>query len=78
MRKAQRIPRGHKEERNRSGLGEVGDFFVEVGQGGFEGFAVIGMSGGAEIVGDAGARELQLLDTLLANLLFFGFGVAPR
>src|SRR6266852_4405016 len=60
-----------KKSRNSSGLGEVGDFFVEVGQGGFQGFAVIGMSGGAEVVGDAGARELQLLDTLLANLLFF-------
>ena len=27
-------------------LGEVGDFFVQVGQGGFEGFAVIGVGGG--------------------------------
>src|SRR6266851_3436565 len=62
-----------KKSRNSSGLGEVGDFFVEVGQGGFQGFAVIGMSGGAEIVGDAGSRELQLLDTLFADLLFFGF-----
>ena len=36
-------------------LAEVGDFFVEVGESGFEGFAVVGMSGGGEIVGDAGA-----------------------
>ena len=37
-------------------LAEVGDFFVEVGEGGFEGFAVVGMGGGSEIVGDADAR----------------------
>jgi hypothetical protein len=27
-------------------LAEVGDFFVEVGEGGFEGFAVLGVGGG--------------------------------
>ena len=59
-------------------LGEVGDFFVEVGQGGFQGFAVIGMRGGGEVVGDAGARELQLLDVLLAELLLGTFGFATR
>jgi hypothetical protein len=37
-------------------LAEVGDFFVEVGEGGFEGFAVIGVSGGGEVVGDSSAR----------------------
>ena len=67
-----------KRNGNLSGLGEVGDFFVEVGQGSFEGFAVIGVSGATEIVGDAGARELQLLDILLADLLLLGLGVAPR
>jgi len=37
-------------------LAEVGDFFVEVGEGGFERLAVVGMSGGGEVVGDADAR----------------------
>jgi len=38
----------------RASLAEVGDFFVEVGQGGFEGFAVVGVGGGGEVIGDAG------------------------
>jgi hypothetical protein len=59
-------------------LGQVGDFFVEVGEGGFEGFAVIGVGGGGEVVGDAGARELQLLDVLLADLLLSTLRVAFR
>jgi hypothetical protein len=50
-------------------LRKVGDFLVEVGQGGFEGFAVIGVGSGGEVVDDARARELQLLDVLLAGLL---------
>jgi hypothetical protein len=37
-------------------LAEVGDFFVEVGEGGFQGFAMLGMGGGGEVVYDAGAR----------------------
>ena len=36
-------------------LAEVCDFFVEVGEGGFEGFAVVGVGGGGEVVGDADA-----------------------
>ena len=59
-------------------LGERGDFFVEVGQGGFQGFAVIGVGSGGQVVGDAGARELQLLDVLLAELLFGTLGFASR
>ncbi len=34
-------------------LTEVGDFFVEVGESGFEGLAMVGMSGGGEVVGYA-------------------------
>jgi len=37
-------------------LAEVGDFFVEVGEGGFERLAVVGVSGGSEIVHDVDAR----------------------
>ena len=37
-------------------LAEVGDFLVEVGEGGFEGFAVLGVSGGREVIHDARAR----------------------
>ena len=37
-------------------LAEVGDFFVEVSEGGFEGLAMVGVSGGSEVVGDADAR----------------------
>jgi hypothetical protein len=36
-------------------LGEVGDFFVEVGEGGFKGFAVVGVGGSGEVVGNADA-----------------------
>ena len=37
-------------------LGEVGDFLVEVGEGGFEGFAMVWVSGGSEVVSDARPR----------------------
>jgi hypothetical protein len=37
-------------------LTQIGDFFVEVGEGGFEGLAMVGMSGGSEIVHDADTR----------------------
>src|SRR6266404_8946961 len=57
---------------------QVGDFFVQVGEGGFEGFAVIGVGGGIQVVCDAGARELQLLYVLVAGLLLGTFGVASR
>ena len=36
-------------------LAEVGDFLVEVGESGFEGFAVLGVSGGREVIDDTGA-----------------------
>jgi hypothetical protein len=64
-------------EKTRRRSGEVGDFFVEVGEGGFQGFAVVGVRGGVEVVRDADARELQLLDILLAALLLIAFCVAP-
>jgi len=32
------------------------DFFVEVGEGGFERFAMLGMSGGLEVIHDSDAR----------------------
>jgi hypothetical protein len=38
------------------GLAEIGYFFVEVGEGGFEGLLVVGMGGGGEIVHDVDAR----------------------
>jgi hypothetical protein len=37
-------------------LAEVGDFFVEVGESGFERFAVVRVRGGGEVVHDTGAR----------------------
>jgi len=60
----------------REKLRKVGDFLVEVGQGGFQRFAVIGVRCGVEIVGDARARQLQLLNILLAKLFLRTFGVA--
>lgn len=36
-------------------LAEVGDFLVEVGESSFEGLAVVGMSGGGEVVHDTGS-----------------------
>ncbi len=58
------------------GLTQIGDFFVEMREGSFERFAMVGMSGGSEVVGDAGARELQILARLFAHELFGSFG--PR
>jgi hypothetical protein len=37
-------------------LTQVGDFFVEVGEGGFEGFAMVGVSSGREVVHDSDTR----------------------
>jgi len=37
-------------------LTEVGDFFVEVGEGGFERFAMIRVSGGSEVIHYADTR----------------------
>jgi hypothetical protein len=37
-------------------LTEVGDFLVEVGEGGFEGLAMVGVGGVGEVVGDSRAR----------------------
>jgi len=37
-------------------LVEVSDFFVEVGESGFERLAVVGMSGGRKVVGNASPR----------------------
>ena len=59
-------------------LGKVGDFLFQVGEGGFEGFAMVGVGGACEVVCDASSRELQLLDILLADLLLGTFGVASR
>jgi hypothetical protein len=53
----------------REGLAEFGDLFVEVGQRGFEGFAMVGVGGAGEIVADAGLGELEILDALFAELL---------
>ena len=58
-------------------LREIGYFFVQVSEGSFEGLAMIGVESGGEVIGDAGARELQLLDVLLAGLLFGAFWFAP-
>ena len=55
-------------------LSQIGDFFVEVGEGGFEGFTVVGMSGGGEVVHDADTRELKILDLFFAHKLFRSFG----
>src|SRR6266436_6648298 len=60
------------------GSTQVGDFFVQVGEGGFQGFAVIRVGGCREVVCDARARELQLLYVLVAGLLLGTFGVASR
>ncbi len=37
-------------------LTQIGDFLVEMGEGGFEGLAMVWMSGGSEVVHDADAR----------------------
>jgi hypothetical protein len=55
-------------------LTEGGDFLVEMGEGGFERFAMVGMSGGSEIVHHAGTRKLKVLAFLFALELFRSFG----
>ena len=52
---------------------QIGDFFVEVGEGGFERFAMLGMGGGSKVIHDAGARQLQIVEPLFARDLFRGF-----
>ena len=47
-------------------LAEVGDFLVEMGEGGFQGFAVVGVRGVGEVVDDASAGELEAAEFLLA------------
>jgi hypothetical protein len=60
-------PRDEIEEERK--LAEFGDFLVEMGQGGFQGLAVVGIGGVGQIVADARARELEILDGVLAELL---------
>jgi hypothetical protein len=60
------------------GLTQIGDFFVEVGEGGFERFAMVGMSGGSEVVGDADARQLKILARFFAHELFWSLGSRTR
>ena len=50
-------------------LAQFGDFLIEVGQRGFQGFSVVGVGGGGEIIGDAGAGHLQIVDALLPQML---------
>jgi hypothetical protein len=59
-------------------LGKSSDFFIQVGEGGFQGFAVIGVGGGREVVHDARAREEQVPEVLVALLLLRGLGPVPR
>ena len=56
------------------GLSQIGYFLVEVGEGGFEGLLVVGMSGRGEVVDDADTRELKILDLFFAHKLFRCFG----
>jgi hypothetical protein len=59
-------------------LAELGDFFVEVGEGGFEGLAMIRVRGRTKIVHDARSRQLQILAFLLALELFWRFRLRTR
>ena len=54
----QRAQRRHRGRGDSWGglLGEVGDFLVEVSKGGFERFAMVGVSSRSEVVRDAGPR----------------------
>ena len=50
-------------------LAQFGDFLIEVGQRGFQGFSVVGVGSGCKIIGDAGAGHLQIVDALLPQML---------
>ena len=50
-------------------LAQFCDFLIEVRERGFEGFAVIGIGGGCEVVGDPRARQLQIPGHALPDLL---------
>jgi hypothetical protein len=50
-------------------LAQFGDFLIEVGQRGFQGFSVVGVGCGGQIIGDAGAGHLQIVDALLPQML---------
>ena len=56
-------------------LAEVGDFFVEVGQGSFQGFFVVRVGSGFEVVGYADAGELKVFAGLFVVYLFGGLSV---
>jgi len=49
---------------------EFREFLIQVAEGGFEGFAMVGVGRGGEIVEDAGTRQLQVFALLIPlNLL---------
>jgi hypothetical protein len=59
----------YERKRKAIGSGVFGDFFVEVGEGGFEGFFVVRICGVGEVGGDADARQLQVFYGLFAQAL---------
>jgi hypothetical protein len=62
-------------------LVQVGELFVEVSESGFERLAMVGVSGGFEVMRNASSGELQVLAFLFAAKLFRAFGiiaVVPR
>ena len=56
-------------------LVQFGELFVEVSESGFERLAMVGVSGGFEIMRNASSGELQVLALLFAAELFRAFGV---
>lgn len=59
---------------DRRGLAKFGEFLIEVGKGGFEGLAVVGVRRGGQIVHDSGAGQLQVFALLVAVNLLGRFG----
>jgi len=54
------------------------DFLIQVGEGGFKGFAVLRVGGGFEVVDDAYSGELEVLTLLVASQLLGGLGRGMR
>src|SRR6266550_3595382 len=59
-------------------LTQIGDFFVEMGEGGFKGLAMVGMSGGSEVVHDTDTGQLKVLALFFAYELFRSLGSRTR
>jgi hypothetical protein len=61
-----------------SGLNDFADFLIQVGEGGFEGFAVLRVGGRFQVVHYSNPGELQVFTFLIPSQLLGRFGRRSR